>query len=556
MKTMTRFATLALAFALCLSTHPLRAQDAGSTANTNSADSTGTVDNAAPADNDSETNAAPAPSHGLTRRPNSGPAQQLVVFGHSVELKAGDTAEVVVVIGGSAAIHGRVNQAVVVIGGSADIDGEVGQDVVAIAGSLRIHQGAIIHQNAVCVLGTLTIGPNAEIGRDAVAVGGQSQIDSTATVHGQKVNVAGPVIFGGFEWLGKWFRECVLKLRPLAPGVGWVWVVGAAFVLIYFLAALLFPKAINGCARELETRPLITFFIGLLTAMLIPIFIGILAFTGIGLLIVPFLHIAVLIIAAGGKAALLQVLGGLAGRPVGLSRDRHPLLAFWIGVLLLAILYIVPVLGLVAYGLFLFWGLGAGVAGIFAARNQPAPPTANPLAPQPQPFSQPPPFAPAAAGAAPGFAPGAGEGVPPTAGFVPPPLPTPQLPAALAYPRAGFWLRAGAAFLDWVIICILSAITGHLLGWLIALAYFSGMWAWKGMTIGGIVLRIQVVRQDGSPLTFLACLVRALAAAFSALVLFLGFFWIGWDPEKQGWHDKIAGTVVARLPQTLPLVCI
>jgi len=24
----------------------------------------------------------------------------------------------------------------------------------------------------------------------------------------------------------------------------------------------------------------------------------------------------------------------------------------------------------------------------------------------------------------------------------------------------------------------------------------------------------------------------------------LGFFWIIWDKRKQGWHDKIAGTVV------------
>jgi uncharacterized RDD family membrane protein YckC len=26
----------------------------------------------------------------------------------------------------------------------------------------------------------------------------------------------------------------------------------------------------------------------------------------------------------------------------------------------------------------------------------------------------------------------------------------------------------------------------------------------------------------------------------------LGFFWIAFDPEKQAWHDKIAGTVVVR----------
>jgi uncharacterized RDD family membrane protein YckC len=32
----------------------------------------------------------------------------------------------------------------------------------------------------------------------------------------------------------------------------------------------------------------------------------------------------------------------------------------------------------------------------------------------------------------------------------------------------------------------------------------------------------------------------------SMLVIFLGFFWIGWDSRKQGWHDKLAGTLVVR----------
>jgi len=39
------------------------------------------------------------------------------------------------------------------------------------------------------------------------------------------------------------------------------------------------------------------------------------------------------------------------------------------------------------------------------------------------------------------------------------------------------------------------------------------------------------------------------------VVFFLGFLWVAWDKDKQGWHDKIAGTVVVRLPQAQPLVC-
>ena len=45
-------------------------------------------------------------------------------------------------------------------------------------------------------------------------------------------------------------------------------------------------------------------------------------------------------------------------------------------------------------------------------------------------------------------------------------------------------------------------------------------------------------------------------AALSAVVFFLGFLWIAWDDEKQGWHDRIAGTAVVRLPRGTPLVCL
>ena len=127
----------------------------------------------------------------------------------------------------------------------------------------------------------------------------------------------------------------------------------------------------------------------------------------------------------------------------------------------------------------------------------------------------------------------------------------------LSFPRASFWERLGAAFLDVIIVSILASLVGGPpLGFLVALAYFAGMWAWKGTTVGGVVLNLKVVRLDDKPVTFTVALVRGLAAAFSVIVLFLGFLWMIWDREKQTWHDKIAGTVVIRLPRGMPLVCL
>ena len=79
---------------------------------------------------------------------------------------------------------------------------------------------------------------------------------------------------------------------------------------------------------------------------------------------------------------------------------------------------------------------------------------------------------------------------------------------------------------------------------LIVLVYFVGMWTWRGTTIGKICLGLKVVKIDGTPLDFATALVRSLSAFFSVAVAGIGYFWAGWDKEKQSWHDKIAGTVV------------
>src|SRR5208283_2995249 len=87
---------------------------------------------------------------------SGGEPQPIVMFGQDVELKAGESAEAVVVIGGSAKIHGKVREAVVTVGGSSEVDGEVGEAVVAVMGNVHLKQGARIHEDAVAVMGTLT----------------------------------------------------------------------------------------------------------------------------------------------------------------------------------------------------------------------------------------------------------------------------------------------------------------------------------------------------------------------------------------------------------------
>jgi uncharacterized RDD family membrane protein YckC len=356
-----------------------------------------------------------------------------------------------------------------------------------------------------------------------------------------------PGKFLELHWLRDWLSQCVFELRPLSLGVGWVWWIAGFFFILFFLIAVLFPHPVQYCAAQISARPATTLAAGILAKLAVPILCVMLPITVIGIVVVPFLVVGAFLTVLVGKVAVLEYFGGKLCGAFGLSAERRPLIAFLVGAILLTLLYLVPVIGLLTLCVFGWWGMGAGVTAICVAlranRPPPAPPT--PVAAMPlgsSTFGAPPP---------PGSTAPDAPSPAPAAAIVQPLAP----PSALAYPRAGFWERMGAGFLDMVLISLTAALVGPLFT-LVAIAYFSALWAWKGTTVGGIVLNLQVVRLDGRPLNFLMAFVRSLAALFSAMVLFLGFFWIGWDHDKQGWHDKIAGTVVVRMPKSVSLVCI
>jgi uncharacterized RDD family membrane protein YckC len=127
----------------------------------------------------------------------------------------------------------------------------------------------------------------------------------------------------------------------------------------------------------------------------------------------------------------------------------------------------------------------------------------------------------------------------------------------VAFPRAGFGDRLAAFALDLILVVIVQLLLdltrreGAV--FLLLLAYHIGFWAWKGTTVGGIICQLRVVRVDGAPLRLVDALVRGLSSVFSLVVLGIGCFWILWDPERQAWHDKIAGTYVVRVPRNWPL---
>lgn len=150
---------------------------------------------------------------------------------------------------------------------------------------------------------------------------------------------------------------------------------------------------------------------------------------------------------------------------------------------------------------------------------------------------------------------------------------TPRAVAEADLPKAGFWIRAAAAFIDSLISGALQGIILFLfagllslllrgydsdsmvmisLGWLlgssVGAVYYVYFTAFGGQTPGKMALRIKVVRTDSTSLTLGRAFYREVIGKFvSGIILGIGYLMIAFDDKKQGLHDRMADTYVVRL---------
>ena len=128
---------------------------------------------------------------------------------------------------------------------------------------------------------------------------------------------------------------------------------------------------------------------------------------------------------------------------------------------------------------------------------------------------------------------------------------------------AGFWQRAIAFLIDGLIVVVISmpvivlafgaeyfSLDPMRRSWDLVIALVVGVailifWRRYGATPGKLAVALKIVdAETGKPPGTTRLMVRLLCYFVSALPLYLGFLWIAVDRRKQGWHDKIAGTVV------------
>jgi uncharacterized RDD family membrane protein YckC len=128
---------------------------------------------------------------------------------------------------------------------------------------------------------------------------------------------------------------------------------------------------------------------------------------------------------------------------------------------------------------------------------------------------------------------------------------------------AGFWQRAAALVIDWLIVTVIAVpimVLGFgmrelsldpaehswdLLGFLTLAVAVIGFWRYCGATPGKLAVGLKIVdATTGGPPPLGRLVLRFFGYFLSALPLYLGFLWAAIDRRKQGWHDKIARTIV------------
>ena len=140
----------------------------------------------------------------------------------------------------------------------------------------------------------------------------------------------------------------------------------------------------------------------------------------------------------------------------------------------------------------------------------------------------------------------------------------------------GFWLRAGACFVDMAVILLPSLlarslayyliqqtlpsatvlqiqVTGFCVSLLISWTYYASFLssAWQA-TVGKRVCSLKVVDYDGKRISFGRATGRYFGAWLSSLPLGIGFLMITWTRRRQALHDFLAETLVIKAEPTNP----
>ncbi|QPV61839.1 hypothetical protein I7X12_13905 [Halosimplex litoreum] len=286
--------------------------------------------------------------------------EDLEAFGGSVVVRGTVNGDLQA-FGGSVVVEGTVTGDVEATAGSVQILGDVGGDVTASGGAVDISEGAQIDGTLEAGAGSITVdgtvGGDARLGADSIRLGDDARIGGDLVYDGDLARADGAAVDGAVtqnEGMNVGANDGFA-----IPGI--VFTVYGVFValLVGAILLLVFPGTAAAVADRATGDPLRTGGIGLLTAVAVPIVLVVVAITIVG---IP------LALAGSLAFGLLVWLGTIYGRFVlgtwllSLADVDNRWAALLVGVVTVALLRLVPVVGaLTRFGVFLL-GFGALVA--------------------------------------------------------------------------------------------------------------------------------------------------------------------------------------------------
>ena len=115
---------------------------------------------------------------------------------------------------------------------------------------------------------------------------------------------------------------------------------------------------------------------------------------------------------------------------------------------------------------------------------------------------------------------------------------------------AGFWYRFLGGLIDYIILAIISIILAFIpiVGWILMIflywLYFAIQHSSKSQaTLGMKALDIKIYSENLGKIGFWRASGNYFVSSLSALLLFIGFFMIGFTARKQGLHNFISRTI-------------
>jgi len=190
-----------------------------------------------------------------------------VVFGGTFALKEGETLNGdLVIIGGTATLDkgSQVNGDVAITGGNVEISGDIEGSVASIGGSLKINETAVIKGDLTSIGGTVSRHPGAQIK-------GQVDLGSPGSFNLQIPNqILNPGNLG---------QGVVSKVLAPFGKILITTIQSIMLALLAMLTALFLPNPTDRVVRTLSDQPLLSGGVGLLTLIVAPALILILAIT-------------------------------------------------------------------------------------------------------------------------------------------------------------------------------------------------------------------------------------------------------------------------------------